>query len=87
MKEVVPEADGSIEDEIILLSSKRVFQILLQEGVHLSLPLFDFLDLGLGQLNSSLLLEERLEVFLVKLINFDLGHIEAAVSLGNDEFN
>lgn len=74
VKEVIPDADGSVEDEITLLSTGGVVKCLLQVGQQLILPPPGFFALSFCDL--ALVLEQRLHVSLVKLVNFYLAHEE-----------
>lgn len=75
MDEVVPEAYGSVKNQIALLGSECKFEAAFEKSRHLRLFFFSLSPLAL-------LLKQGLEVLLVELIYLDLREIETGVSLG-----
>lgn len=94
MQAVVPQVNGAVEDEPVLLDGLGQFQAFLEVLDDLALLGGDFKFLGVfGGLVGFLLvdfagfLEAELEVLIGQLVDFHLGHEVIALRLGNDQFN
>jgi hypothetical protein len=74
MQEVVPNADGSIENKIVLLCIGRILQSFFQVMENfVFLSFYLFLPI-LRQVSLNLLLKQRLIVRMVELVDFYLCH-------------